>query len=161
MPPEQHPVSASSLRDDQLATAAVSLVISELQWTPDVAPEVMDRISRDAVTYPEQFDRRPVPGPSAPAAQPAARSAKRTMGRLAVFGVILIVSVALVVMVATSNAAGSTLDSRVEPGPGEGAAGAARSAIHDFEGARLLIGAIDGTLWLRGGPMVPAVTEAT
>ena len=107
---ESHPGSVSGMSDDQLATTAVSLVVGELQWTPDIAPAVMDRISRDAVAYPEQFDRRLVPSPQ-PATVADTRSAKRTVGRLAVFGVILAVIVALVVFAASANAVAADLDS--------------------------------------------------
>ncbi len=101
---ERHPGSISGLDDDQLATAAVSLVIGELQWSPDVAPATLDRISRDAVAYPEHFDRR-VPR-RAPATRPPEqeRSAKRTLGRLAIFGLILAVIIGLVAIAATASA---------------------------------------------------------
>jgi hypothetical protein len=107
---ESRPGSLSGLPDDQLATAAVSLVAAELQWTPDVSPAVMDRISRDAVAYPEQFDRRPAPeGPPPPPAQ-SSRSAKRTAGRIVVFGVMLAIIVALVLFAATANASAADLE---------------------------------------------------
>jgi hypothetical protein len=107
---ESHPGSLTGMADDQLATTAVSLVVGELQWTPDVSPVVMDRISRDAVAYPEQFDRRP-PAPAPPASSVvASRSAKRTVGRLAVFGVVLVIIVALALISATVNAAAANLD---------------------------------------------------
>lgn len=101
---ESRPGSLSQLTDDRLGTVAVALVVSEVEWTPDVAPEVMDRISRDAVAYPEQFDRRPLRPATAPPAMPSERSAKRTVSRLAVFGVLLAVVLALVFIAATANA---------------------------------------------------------
>ena len=107
---ERHPGSISGLADDQLATVAVSLVVGELQWSPDVAPVVLDRISRDAVAYPEQFDRRvatPAPRPSPP---PSERSAKRALGRLAVFGVILAIIIGIVAFAATASASAADLD---------------------------------------------------
>ena len=64
------PGALGGLSDDQLGTIAVSLVVSELRWTPDVAPAVMDRISRDAVAYPEHFDRRAGPAGLRPSAGP-------------------------------------------------------------------------------------------
>ena len=92
---ERRPSTAITLSDDQLGTVAVSLVVAELQWTPDVAPAVLDRISRDAVAYPEQFDRRAraerreaVRGPDEP-------SMGRTMTRIAVIAVIIAIVVAL------------------------------------------------------------------
>lgn len=106
---ESRPGSLMSMPDEQLATAAVSVVIADLEWTPDVAPAVMDRISRDAVAYPEQFDRRPRP-PAQPPGGSQARSAKRTVGRLAVFGVLLLVMVALVLIAATANAVAADVD---------------------------------------------------
>ena len=101
---ESRPSALTGLSDDQLGTVAVSLSVSELTWTPDVAPAVMDRISRDAVTYPEQFDRRPrVAGPP-PSALEGGRSAQRAVGRLAVFGVILVIILGLVLFAATVSA---------------------------------------------------------
>lgn len=113
---ERHPGSISGLPDDQLATIAVSLVVGELEWSPDVAPATLDRISRDAVAYPEQFDRRPMrPAPRMAPPPPSQRSAKRAIGRLAVFGVIVAVVVALIAFAATANAAAADLDDlRVE-----------------------------------------------
>ncbi len=102
---ESRPGSLTGMPDDHLGTVAVSVVVSELQWTPDVAPAVMDRISRDAVAYPEQFDRRAVAhAPAAPRPLPA-RSARRTIGRLAVFAIVLVIIVALVAFAATVSAA--------------------------------------------------------
>jgi hypothetical protein len=100
---ESRPGATSTMSDDRLGAVAVALVVAELHWTPDVVPAVMDRISRDAVAYPEHFDRRPGAPPPAPQLPPQARSAKRTVGRLAVFAVILALVVALVVFAATSS----------------------------------------------------------
>jgi hypothetical protein len=99
---ERHSGSLSGLPDDRLGTLAVSLVVSELQWTPDLAPAVLDRISRDAVAYPEQFDRRTRP-PAHVAVPPYERSAKRTVGRLGVFAIVLALVVVLVLVVATAS----------------------------------------------------------
>lgn len=100
---ESRPGSLTGLPDDRLGTIAVSLSVSELRWTPDVAPAVMDRISRDAVTYPEQFDRRArMDGPLRPPI--ADRSAKRTMSRLVVFAALAFVIVSLVLLAASVNA---------------------------------------------------------
>jgi len=93
------------LPDDRLGTVAVSVAVAELQWAPDVAPAVMDRISRDAVAYPEQFDRRSVPQPKPAAPPPSERSARRAISRLAVITVILAVIVAIVVIAATATGA--------------------------------------------------------
>ena len=106
---ERHPGSLRGLPDDHLGTVAVSLVVGELTWTPDVAPAVMDRISRDAVAYPEQFDRRPKDAPPPMMPPPTSgRSAKRAVGRLAVFAVILVVIAGLVLFAATVSAADPT-----------------------------------------------------
>jgi hypothetical protein len=104
---ERHPGLLRALPDDRLGTVAVSVVVSELQWTPDVAPAVMDRIHRDAVAYPEQFDRRVASAPHTPfrSPPPSGRSAKRAIGRLAVFGVILAIIVGLVLFAATISTA--------------------------------------------------------
>ena len=102
---ENLPGSLSGLPDDQLGTIAVALVVSEVQWSPDVAPAVIDRISRDAVTYPEQFDRRPAPATPLRSSPPSGRSAGRTVGRLLVFGVMFAVVMALVFIAATASAA--------------------------------------------------------
>ena len=108
MKAESRPGSLTGMPDDRLGTVAVSLATSELQWSPDVAPAVMDRISRDAVAYPEQFDRRPKPPPPPMAPPPSGRSAKRTVGRLGVFAVILAIIVVLVVFAATASGAEAT-----------------------------------------------------
>lgn len=105
---ESRPDAISAMPDDRLGAVAVSLVVAELHWTPDVVPAVMDRISRDAVAYPEHFDRRPGVPPPAPELPPEARSAKRTVGRLAAFAVVLALVVALVVFAATSSGTEAT-----------------------------------------------------
>lgn len=107
---ERHPGSISRLSDDQLAAAAVSLVIGELEWSPDVAPATLDRISRDAVAYPEQFDRRPRPRAPQGPPPPSERSAQRAFGRLAVFGVIVAVIIGVVAFAASASAATADLD---------------------------------------------------
>ncbi len=101
---QSHPGSHSGLPDDRLGTVAVSLAVAELTLTPDVVPAVMDRIARDAVAYPEQFDRRP--GPPAPPSwmPPSERSAKRAISRLAVIGVLVAIVVALVIFAASASA---------------------------------------------------------
>jgi glucose/arabinose dehydrogenase len=107
---ERHPGSISAMDDDRLGSIAVALVVAELQWAPDVAPAVLDRIARDAVAYPEQFDRRMVAPTPRASAQPSERSAKRTIGRLAVFGVILIIILGIVAFAATASASAADLD---------------------------------------------------
>lgn len=102
---ESRPGSLGGMPDDHLGTVAVSLAVSELQWTPDVAPAVMDRIARDAVAYPEQFDRRARPAPPRAATPPGERSARRAIGRLTVFAVLLAVVAAFVVLIASVNVA--------------------------------------------------------
>jgi len=97
--------SPAALSDDRLGTVAVSLTVSELQWAPDVAPAAMDRIARDAIAYPEQFDRRSVPPSQPPPPAPSERSARRAISRLAVITVILAVIVAVVVIAATATGA--------------------------------------------------------
>lgn len=138
---ERRPGSVTALSDDQLGSVSVSLVVGELTWSPDVAPAVLDRISRDAVAYPEHFDRRPaVPWrrPTPPAGKP---SAKRAIGRLVVFGIILVIIIGLVAFAATASA--SALDGL--------AAG---------EAAFAPIRAIDGTL-VSFGSIVHIVSEAS
>jgi len=105
MAPARQPAAVSALSDDQLGTIAVSLAIAELRWTPDVAPAVMDRVSRDAVAYPEHFDRRG--GSRAARLVPRANepSLRRTLGRMTVLAVIIVLVVVLVVVAATANAA--------------------------------------------------------
>ena len=106
---ERHPGSLSGLSDDQLGTIAVSLAISELRWAPDVAPAVMDRISRDAVAYPDQFDRRPQPPVAAVPAVTQQPSVARTLTRLAVLLVIVVMVSAIVLVAATANGAAAFL----------------------------------------------------
>ena len=102
---EKAPSPLITLGDDRLGSIAVSLVISELQWTPDVAPAVMDRITRDAVTYPEQFDRRPRPDGRSAATRAGGGSTARTLTRVIVIAVIIVLVAALVVVATTTNAA--------------------------------------------------------
>lgn len=100
------PAEPIRLSDDELGSLAVAMVVGELQWTPDVAPLVMDRISRDAVAYPEHFDRRPgVPaGGSEPPVE--APSFGRTLRRVVIFASIALLVAVLVLVAATANAAG-------------------------------------------------------
>jgi hypothetical protein len=93
-----------SLSDDQLGTISVSLVVSELRWTPDVAPAVLDRISRDAVAYPEQFDRRPRPETRPIGGHGGGTTVTRTMTRVVVIAIIIMFVAALVVMATTTDA---------------------------------------------------------
>ena len=39
---ENRPGSLTGLSDDQLGTIAVSLTVSEVRWSPDIAPAVID-----------------------------------------------------------------------------------------------------------------------
>ncbi len=100
------PADPARLSDDDLGSLAVALVIGELRWTPDVAPAVMDRISRDAVAYPEQFDRRS--GSSSEGSEPPeeAPSIGRTLRRVIIFASIALLVAVLVLVAATANAAG-------------------------------------------------------
>jgi glucose/arabinose dehydrogenase len=111
---ENRPGSVTGMSDDELGNLAVALYLSELQWSPDEAPAVLDRISRDAVAYPDQFDRRPPPPTVQEADAHNGRSTGRTITRLLIFGVILAVVVAVVFVAAssgTARAAGADLDS--------------------------------------------------
>ena len=90
----------------------------------------MDRISRDAVAYPEQFDRRLLVRLARPPPPPSERSAKRTFSRLAVFGILAFIIVALVVFAAaaTPDASSSTavrgaFADEFQPGSGAGGSG--------------------------------------
>ncbi len=40
--------------DDELGALTMAVVLSELRWTPDVAPAVCTRLEREAVAYPEE-----------------------------------------------------------------------------------------------------------
>ena len=66
------------------------------------------RISRAAGACPGQFDRRAAAPAPRPSVQPTDRSAKRTVGRLAVFGVILVIIVGLVAFAATASASAAS-----------------------------------------------------
>jgi hypothetical protein len=96
--------SLGRLDDDQLGDVAVALAVGELRWTPDVAPAVMDRISRDAVAYPDHFDRRA--RSQARGAVPVIEgpSIGRTVRRLLIFAVMVVLVAALVLVAATANA---------------------------------------------------------
>lgn len=104
MAAEGGPAVPRDLPDDRLGTMAVALAVAELSWIPDVTPAVMDRISRDVVAYPEHFDRRPVAATATPLPVASGRSAGRTIGRLAVFAVLIVVIAGLFFVVATANA---------------------------------------------------------
>ena len=114
--------SLGRLDDDQLGGVAVALAVGELRWTPDVAPAVMDRISRDALAYPDHFDRRTrrqVRGSAPMVEEP---SIGRTIRRLFIIAVIVLLVVALVLVAATANAtgwsAGTLAGDVVTPGGG-------------------------------------------
>jgi hypothetical protein len=101
---EPKPSALPGLSDDQLGTLAVSLAVGELHWTPDIAPAVMDRIARDAVTYPEQFDRRPQTRQWTRAVAREEPSAGRTIMRIVVIAVVIVLVAGLVVMATTADA---------------------------------------------------------
>ena len=151
---ERHAGSITGMPDDQLGTVAVSLVVAELSWSPDVAPAVLDRISRDAVAYPEQFDRRSVVRAPRTPPPPSERSAKRAVGRLAVFGVILVIIVGLVAFAATAGTIAADLV----------AGSAASMPIAAIDGTLLSFG-VDhsGELYAvdQGGRILHVVTEAS
>jgi hypothetical protein len=108
MTAQRDPAVPRDLPDDRLGTMAVALSVAELSWIPDVTPAVMDRISRDVVAYPEHFDRRPVAAPATPLPIASGRSAGRTIGRLAVFAVLILVIAGLFFFVATAHAAAAS-----------------------------------------------------
>jgi predicted nicotinamide N-methyase len=102
---EPRPSVLGTLSDDQLGSVAAALAVADLHWTPDVAPAVLDRISRDAVAYPEHFDRRKGgdrAGAPVSADEPA--SVGRTLVRMTVVAVIILLVAALVVVAATASA---------------------------------------------------------
>ena len=91
--PEQvRPRAVASLADDELGAATISVVISELEWTPDVAPAVVDRLGRDAVAYPEHLDRRASPA-HPPRRGRGGGAPPRALGRLLALGAIVVVVV--------------------------------------------------------------------
>jgi hypothetical protein len=106
------------LDDDQLGRAAVSIVVSELEWTPDVAPAVIDRIARDAVAYPDQFDRRARPQGDRTTGAGASASTGRTISRIVVIAIVSVLVAGLVVVAATADVAGAAtvLGAAVVPG---------------------------------------------
>ena len=108
MAAQRGPAVFRDLPDDRLGAMAVALSVAELSWIPDVTPAVMDRISRDAVAYPEHFDRRSVAAPATPLPVASGRSAGRTIGRLAVFAVLIVVIAGLFFFVATANVAATS-----------------------------------------------------
>jgi hypothetical protein len=108
MAAQRGPAVFRDLPDDRLGAMAVALSVAELSWIPDVTPAVMDRISRDVVAYPEHFDRRPVAAPATPLPVASRRSAGRTIGRLAVFAVLIVVIAGLFFFVATAHAAAAS-----------------------------------------------------
>lgn len=134
MAAEDRRSTLAQLSDDKLGTIAVALTISELHWTPDVAPAVLDRVSRDAVAYPEQFDRRPVPSSGNMPGFAPTRSPGRSLARIAIFGVILAIVAALVFVAATANAVGAA-DGGDEAATAEPSMDAEPSAAPTFDPA--------------------------
>jgi hypothetical protein len=116
-PSDPKPSALLGLGDDQLGTMAISLAVGELQWTPDVAPAVMDRIARDAVTYPEQFDRRPQTPERARAAAPEQPSVGRTVTRIVVIAVVIMLVAGLVVVATTADASIAAMTAAVVLSP--------------------------------------------
>ena len=70
----------------------------------------MDRISRDAVAYPEHFDRRTASPAGLPEPPAEAPSFGRTIRRVVVFASIALLVAVLVLVAATANAAGLSGD---------------------------------------------------
>lgn len=122
----EHHGSLRAMPDDQLGSVAVSLSVAELRWLPDVVPAVIDRVSRDAVAYPEQFDRRSRPAPPPPVPRPPSeRSAGRTLGRLVVLAVFLVVVAAIVMVMATASGVVAAAAAETAPTADPAAEGAA------------------------------------
>lgn len=119
---ENRPGSLTMLPDDELGRLAIALVIAEVKWSPDVAPAVLDRASRDAVAYPDQFDRRPAPtGPIERII--GGRSPRRMTGRLIAFAVIVALIAAIAYVVASANPAAAAdsspaVDTEASASPG-------------------------------------------
>lgn len=105
-PGPRSPGGLVGLSDDQLGSVAVALVVSELGWTPDVAPAVMDRISRDAVAYPDHFDRRSGPSAAGSEIVDEEPTVGRTIRRVLILGVVLLAVVVLVMAAVAANASG-------------------------------------------------------
>ncbi len=112
----------ASLDGDRLGSLTMAVVMSELAWTPDVAPVICARLAREAVTYPEHLASHPVPitnslaqgsttgqGPDAPAtaAVTSQRSATRGIGVLPMAAATLVTMAALVGMALLLDAPGS------------------------------------------------------
>jgi len=103
----------ASLQDDQLGSTTMAAVMSELPWTPDVAPVVCSRLAREAIAYPEQFVARATAAKESTGSDTATRQASVaitahgsrgpvTRGR----GVLPLLAGALVVLVGMSVAVG-------------------------------------------------------
>lgn len=103
---KSRPGSLSALSDDGLGTIAVSLAVAEVTWTPDVAPAVIDRIARDAVAYPDHFDRRPIHPGEMPAWRRGEASAGRSLVRVAILALVAALVLVVVYVVATTTPAG-------------------------------------------------------
>jgi glucose/arabinose dehydrogenase len=103
--------AAGGLSDDELGRLAIRAAVAELTWFPDVAPAVIDRLGRDAVAYPEHFDRRsPLPGSGPGGPGTGAQPSRRRRSRLPFLGLLVGLGLA-----AFTGLAG--------PGPGVAAAG--------------------------------------
>ena len=95
----------------------------------------MDRVSRDAVTYPDQFDRRRPPE-SPGERMPDKPTPSRMVGRLLVFGLIVAIIAALVYVVASAN---PTEAADASPAPVAAASSPAPSPMPTFDPASVTI----------------------
>jgi glucose/arabinose dehydrogenase len=106
------------LPDDSLGSLVIATVVSELHWTPDVAPMVVERLARDAVAYPEQLARS---GPAGPVLRAGGAHATRRgrVGRLLTVAVLAVLVAIIGVAVASGGEAfGADADAvsiRLEP----------------------------------------------
>lgn len=121
MQPSALPVTATQeaigrLSDDQLGSLAVALVVSELRWTPDVAPAVLDRISRDAVAYPDHFDRRSRPHGAPTESVFEEPTVGRTVRRLLILAAVVVLVAVLVLAATTARALNGSICDTAVPG---------------------------------------------
>jgi RNA polymerase sigma-70 factor (ECF subfamily) len=118
----------ASLHDARLGTLTMAVVMSELAWTPDVAPVICARLAREVVTYPEHLDSHPAPvsnvlaqgsatrpGPDeqATAVSKSRRSASRGIGVLPMAAATLFTMAALVGMAVIVDTPGPGMPAEV------------------------------------------------
>ncbi|CAN5804206.1 hypothetical protein BH23CHL8_BH23CHL8_16030 [soil metagenome] len=101
-----------ALPDDRLGELVMAVIVSELRWVPDIAPAVMDRLTRDAVAYPEHLARTPDQA-LAPGSGKGQERRSRRVGRRAIVAMLAaaaLLAAAAIVLLGPQAVQGSTAE---------------------------------------------------